>query len=149
MGSGGGLVYGFCCGCDYGLRCGFCRGFRCHFLRVLVARARFALGIDISRFRQRDLRQHRSDQLVNEHRKQRYVRDQKSVRAQRLLRFERHTERYARLRQQRYAEVFDDVIVTARKLGAEHRARILARRTAYNIRYADEYVHTVCEYGKL
>ena len=100
---------------------------------------RLGLRLDISGLGQRDSRQRRADQLVDQHAEQNNIAHHHAIRAQRLRHRDGHAQRHAGLRQQRDAQPLLHLRRALHKLRADARARPLAERTREDIRRADEH----------
>ena len=104
---------------------------------VLKTRTGLALRSYVACLEERYLCEHRSYELIYENREERDVRNYLAHLAK-LLCLYRHTERDSRLREKRYAEVFDDMVVALDCLGTRISAEILARAACQNIDKSDE-----------
>ena len=137
------------CFCELSLVCLFA-------FRVFFTGARFAFGVDFTRFLQGNFGEQRSDEFVNQYREQGDIdddfRNECALRAQIkniLLYKVCHTERYACLGKQGDAEILDDVIIALSELGTQKRAAVLTDRTADDVNNADENDDAARENGKL
>ena len=112
-----------------------------------VTHALLAFGVDIACFQKRHFGKCRSDDFVNKYGKQRNVGNDNAHRAKRHS-LDCHAQRYARLRQQRDAQIFCDIFIAVRELRAKVCARIFTSRTCKDIHNADKHDYPVGKHGK-
>ena len=125
--------------------------FELFFLRMLVPSADCAFGIDIACFGEGDFGEHRSDQFINKHGKERdLLYDSADLRIEvRTHNDGCHTQRNACLRQQRDTQIFHDIVVATGELCAQRSTAVFAYRTAENVYCTDENDPTAREYRKV
>lgn len=106
------------------------------------------LGLDLTCLQQCDLREEWTDQLVDQDSKKGDICDHHACVAERFG-FDRHAECHACLRQERDAEIFDDIRVAVRDFSTAECANAFADRAREDVDDTDENDGTASEDRKL